>query len=430
MDNIVYSFNIPCVRINGWWAWGYSNTEYYSGITDFIKQNENWWFNWSVWYNWSSDDARNVFKTLDNWQDYPSLFPVSSKVIITNFGQTDSKLIWNNGVEMPLDLNTSHLPVSLYWEYKISLDEITFKRCAWKWWDPEEGNLFEISDNEQSLEQICSVNFTVTDHYFVQKSPYWTINDDSKKSLANYRQKNWIHLFKMDDNDEKDTDYWVEQQVFDNYNTFISKYSKIAKPFSSSDRIRKVAWKDLYLIDWTEEFVLPSSELNLDSSFTLIATSGADIRITNNIYVNMMLITEWRIIFDAINACNPDREWKVVKYWKAGQMVQGIFYAWSWYFSINDTYNERNSVAHKPKYDIWCNYGNLHIKWVVVGKLDKVIQKRRSELYTWFSAWSDKEKRDVVLNWASVQVEYNPNLLWKLPPGAEEFNKLLKTQRE
>ena len=424
-DNPVYSFEIPCLKTNWWWAWGYASTEYYDAIKDFINQNENWWFDWSVWYNWNSDAAKNVFETLDNWYDYPSLFPRSSKVIITNFGKEWSTVIWNNIQNLIIN------PILYYWEYAVALDAIEFRRCAWKWRDPDEGDQFGVSNESQSLKQICAVNFALTDHYFVQKSPYWAINENSKKSLSNYRQKNWTQLFKMVDSDEKDTDYWVEQQVFDNYKTFITKYSKIAKPFSSSDRIRKVAWKDLYLIDWNEEFLLPSSELNLNSSFTLIATSGADIRVTNNIYVNMMLITEWRIIFDAINACNPDREWWVVKYWKAGQMVQGIFYAWSWYLSINDTYNERNSVTNKPKYKNWCNYGNLHIKWVVVGKnLDNVIQKRRSELYTWFWAWSDSKKREVVLNWASVQVEYNPNLLWELPPWAEEFNKLLKTQRE
>jgi hypothetical protein len=251
--------------------------------------------------------------------------------------------------------------------------------------------------------------------------------------LSKYRQKDWTKLFDLTGSDEKDTDYWVEQHVFDNYKTFISKYSNIAKPITPWNRIRKVAWKDLYLVDWTEEFLLPSSELNLNSSFTFIATSWANIRINNTIYVNMMLITEWKIIFDAINACNPDKEWWVVKYWKAGQMVQGIFYAGAWYVSKNDTYNIWDSVANRPKYNIRCDYGNLHIKWVVLGNLgnlDAVVQDRRSELYTWFWAWSKETKKEAVLNWASVQVEYNPNLLWNLPPGAEEFNKLLKTQRE
>jgi hypothetical protein len=35
------------------------------------------------------------------------------------------------------------------------------------------------------------------------------------------------------------------------------------------------------------------------------------------------------------------------------------------------------------------------------------------------------------LNWASLLLEYNPTLLWwELPPWGEEFNKLLKTERE
>ena len=419
-DNPVYSFEIPCLKTNWWWDWGYTSTNYYEAIKDFIKQNENWWFDWSVWYDWNLDKASNVFETLDNWYDYPSLFPRSSKVIITNFGKRWSTVIWNDIKNLVIN------PILYYWEYIVALDAIEFRRCAWSWWDPEKGNQFQVSDKIQSLEQICAVNFALTDHYFVQKSPYWTLNDKSKESLSKYRQKNWLQLFEMIDTDEKKFDYWEEQYVSGNFKTFISKYSKIATPLSSSDRLRKVAWKNLYLIDWTEEFVLPSPELNLDSSFTLIATSWANIRIENNIYVNMMLITDWKIIFDAEGACKPD-----AKYWKAGQMVQGIFYAWAWYSSVHDTYNERNTLTNKPKHDFWCDYGNLHIKWVVLGKnLDNVVQNRRSELYTWFGAWWKEAKKEAVLNWASVLVEYNSDLFWTPPPGAEEFNKILKIQRE
>jgi hypothetical protein len=178
---------------------------------------------------------------------------------------------------------------------------------------------------------------------------------------------------------------------------------------NSSLNLRQVNWYDIYLTDLEpgEIFDVPTSLLTSSKPFTLIASKWADIRIKGNAIQNMMIITQWKIIFDAADACNAQREW-TAKYSKAGQLVQWIFYAWSWYDSVNDKLN--TSVYN----DYWCNYGNIHIKWVVLWDLTNVKNKRRSELYTWFSEdWykvSDK-KREIVLNWASVMVEFNSSLL-------------------
>jgi hypothetical protein len=77
----------------------------------------------------------------------------------------------------------------------------------------------------------------------------------------------------------------------------------------------------------------------------------------------------------------------------------------------------------------WCNYGNLHIKGVVLWDLSSVKNKRRSELYAWFHNDSDS-KRENVINWASVMIEFNSNLLTSDIPWVSEFNKLLTIQRE
>jgi hypothetical protein len=60
--------------------------------------------------------------------------------------------------------------------------------------------------------------------------------------------------------------------------------------------------------------------------------------------------------------------------------------------------------------------------------LTNVKNKRRSELYTWFRPHDTK--REIVLNGASVMVEFNSNLLSSNIPWVDEFNKLLVTQRE
>jgi hypothetical protein len=135
----------------------------------------------------------------------------------------------------------------------------------------------------------------------------------------------------------------------------------------------------------------------------------------------MMVITQWKIIFDAEWACNAQVNWDT-KYSKAWQLVQWIFYAWSWFVSENDMLND--DFDHTE----WCNYWNLHIKWVVLWDLTNVKNKRRSELYTWFRP--DDTKREIVLNGASVMVQFNSDLLSSNIPWVDEFNKLLVTQRE
>lgn len=70
-----------------------------------------------------------------------------------------------------------------------------------------------------------------------------------------------------------------------------------------------------------------------------------------------------------------------------------------------------------------------------MGNLSELVDKRRSELYTWFeepsgTAQEKKQKRaEKVLNGGSVVIEYHPNLWGNLPPGAEEFNKVLSVYR-
>jgi hypothetical protein len=212
--------------------------------------------------------------------------------------------------------------------------------------------------------------------------------------------------------------------VSGNFDTFISKYSIAAK---GEWQLRQVPWKSIFItdLDAGQKFNLSdrafSNVLNSGKPFTLIASKWADIVIKGNVVQNMMIITQWKIIFDAEGSCNAKRE-GTTKYSKAWQVVQWIFYAWSWFDSDNDILN--NDFNHEE----WCNYWNLHIKWVVLWDLKDVVSKRRSELYTWFNPHD--EKRDIVLNWASVMIEFNSNLLTSDIPWVSEFNKLLTTQRE
>lgn len=113
-------------------------------------------------------------------------------------------------------------------------------------------------------------------------------------------------------------------------------------------------------------------------------------------------------------------------------MVQGIFYAEQGFASRNHERlkNTEDNLNDNER----CNYGNLHIKGVAIGDLSKVVEARRSELYTWFEGngggSAAAEKTQKVINGASVLVDYNPTLRGNLPPGANEFNKALAVYRK
>jgi hypothetical protein len=47
-------------------------------------------------------------------------------------------------------------------------------------------------------ERVCEVDFSVTDHYLVQKSPYGFIDETTKTNLESYYLKNGDRLFKFE----------------------------------------------------------------------------------------------------------------------------------------------------------------------------------------------------------------------------------------
>ena len=433
----VYDFTTDCVTLDAWTD--YKTNKNYKIINSFIEQNKNWWYGGSVLNeNW---DNKNVFKTLDDyWQEYPILFPASSKFIIKNFWERNPSIIWQAWVKW----NSTQLPINAFWEYKISLQSVTYDTC-WGW-DP-----YENKDGA-----ICEVDFAVTDHYIVQKSPYWEIksqqlsNTTKYSELSDYMNIDGWKLFD-DSNVDKVVDYSVPAGLQQSLQTFIKKYygsSVVAIKKADSNcwvDVRKVQWKSIYFIDWTAQIDLSNCLGATDKVFTLIAKDWANIVIRGNLYTNAMIMTEWQIIFDAqwfktstsgptTTACNGDLYSPTKRYWHAWQMVKWIFYAGKGFDSINDKKNTDLNNAE------WCNYGNLHIKGVAIWDLKNVVKNRRSELYTWFNNWCDvknaatdpkcKERRNIVINWASVLVEYNPDLWGNLPPGAEDFNKALEVYRK
>jgi hypothetical protein len=412
LSNVVYDFTAPCFNPDGWQDALHGT---YSSIKDYINQNRNGWLGGSHLAN--QGRVKNVFDTLDNQGQYPVLFPLSSKLLITDFGARNNSLHKSNGnVE-----RWSARNIQTFGEYKVALEKIDYSLVS----KDEKGKITE--EKKIFDDRICEVDFSVTDHYMIQRSPYG-IGNKATTELNNYRLINGTtfmdQFFKNERTDAKE--YKTPASIKSLFTTFKNKYAKLAKPLKNG--LSKVPGKAIYLVSGKE---INLKNLISDSSkpFTLIATDpSANITIKGDLNTNAMIMTQGTITFDASNSCNGgDR-----KSGHAGQIVKGIFYAGDGFRSSGDA-NLKNTYEKLSDGDR-CNYGNLHIKGVAIGDLSKVVAARRSELYTWFQGngggTAGGEKVQKIINGASVLVDYNPTLRGNLPPGANEFNKALAVYRK
>ena len=420
-SNVVYEFNVPCVSLNGWMM--PNSTNVYSRLNSFVGQNKEGFFGGSKL--WRAGIVKDVFNTLNNWE-YPTLLPLSSKLVISDFGTLNVDFLNRDVLRLPNQLSSQKKEIAQFGEYKIALEEVKYRKCEKdKDWKVVLGSTVYKTDD-----RVCEVDFAVTDPYLIQKSPYGIWNKTSTP-LDNYKLKNGESFMKQifSTSSISDTAYAVPADTKKLFTTFKNKYSKIAKPVNVEKWLSKVPWKSIYLVSG-EQINLDGLISNVSKPFTLIATHpDANISINGDVSVNAMIMTQWTITFDASKSCNDGggRKWG-----HAGQIVRWIYYAGSWFNSSWD----RALKNTKDNLDTWkwCNYGNLHIKWVAIWDLSKVVAARRSELYTWFkwTGWGKvwTEKKDIVINGASVLVEYNPDLWGNLPPGANEFNKVLEVYRK
>lgn len=309
-------------------------------------------------------------------------------------------------------------------EYKLALEKVEYQTCEAV---TQKGKTeYRLSSSKSFDERICEVDFAVTAPYLIQKSPYG-IGNTATDALGKYRLKNGTSFveeyFQTKYTDQKA--YEAPKNMQKLFTTFKNKYQKLARKVKSD--LFKVPGKSIYFYAENEELTTVLGRKVIEKPFTLIASKGQDLKIKGNLLTNAMIMTSGRIIFDAEGSCNGDKS----TYGHAGQMVKGIFYAGQGFGSINHEQlkNTYENISKKER----CNYGNLHIKGVAIGDLSEVVKHRRSELYTWFNAASSKgtaKKKDIVVNGASVLVEYNPSLRGQLPPGAEEFNKALQIYRK
>ena len=416
LNTPLYRFEAPCVNQNGW---SNANGEIYPRIKSFIAQNRNGWLGGS--YLSDHGSVKNVFDSLDN-PSYPGLMPTSSKMLIKDFWTKDAAVVGTNRIPL------QNIDISTFGEYKIALENMSYKTCE-VGKDKNGKGTYQLSSENPWYQRICEVDFAVTDHYMIQRSPYG-IGNKATKDLKAYQLMKWGSF--ISEGKLFGTERAVEQayapskELQKQFTTFKNKYAKLAKTVKGN--LKKVPGKSIYLVSGKE---INLKNLIADSSkpFTLIATdSSANITIKGDLNTNAMIMTQGTITFDATNACNG----KLDRKGHAGQIVKGIFYAGDGFRSSGDA-NLKNTYEKLSDGDR-CNYGNLHIKGVAIGDLSKVVSARRSELYTWFQGngggKDGGEKVQKIINGASVLVDYNPTLRGNLPPGANEFNKALAVYRK
>ena len=414
----LYRFEAPCVNQNGW---SNANGEIYSRIKSFIAQNRNGWLGGSHLSDHGS--VKNVFDSLDN-PSYPVLMPISSKMLIKNFWTSSAAV-----VGATKDRTLQNIDISTFGEYKIALEDMTYKTCEVEK-DKNGKETYQLSSKKEWYQRICEVDFSVTDHYLIQRSPYG-IGDRATKDLKAYKLMKWDSfisdgkLFGIERAVEQA--YAPSKELQKQFTTFKNKYQKLAKPVKGKEGLSKVPGKAIYFYEGTQE-ITDLFKNATNQPFTLIASKGQNLTIKGDLDTNAMIMTQGTITFDATNACNG----KLDRKGHAGQIVKGIFYAGAG-FQSSEHDNLKNTYEKLSKGDR-CNYGNLHIKGVAIGDLSEVVKARRSELYTWFQGngggTAGGEKVQKIINGASVLVDYNPTLRGNLPPGANEFNKALAVYRK
>lgn len=212
----IYTFTAPCFNPKGWSS---VNGATYDSIKEYIQQNREGWLGGSQLIN-NEYSTRNVFDSLDNQGEYPVLFPLSSKMYISNFGQAGA-MITADSQKTSL-VNRS---ISEFGEYKIALEKISYEYVS----KNEKGVI--VKESKTFDDRICEVDFAVTDPYMIQRSPYG-IGHKATVALSKYKLMNGTsfmdQFFTTTKTDAKE--YAAPANIKSLFNTFKNKYAKLAKP--------------------------------------------------------------------------------------------------------------------------------------------------------------------------------------------------------
>jgi hypothetical protein len=133
-----------------------------------------------------------------------------------------------------------------------------------------------------------------------------------------------------------------------------------------------------------------------------------DLKIIWNVKWSTLFIVPNGNIIVATNDCNTT------------QVLNGIF------ITKNSILSDRNYINNNLA-NTWCEKWNLEVRWLVVGKwLQDLVSKRRSVLDNRFVK---NNKKDAVINGASVLIKSNDSIFNAGIPWLDEFNKELSSYK-
>ena len=310
-------------------------------------------------------------------------------------------------------------------EYKLRLDKVTYNYC-----DHPDNNGGGWKATE--IDNVCETNFTVTRPYVIQKSAFGTT-----PKITNTNVRDFLDIIGRPMIDQTDLasvmtmdaskyDGGIDAQfLISSEAARISKLAVTVKTLPDLLKgknliVKKVPNQSIYYISSPTANKTLSLKLwaNFDKPFTII-TNNINLTIQGNVDVNGMFITKNGTI---------DFEEDPSTYCQAPQVVKGIFVAGNGF----TTSKIRNDNLNKT----WCSYGNLQVKWILVGAgIDTLVENRRSNLNRWFRAGGSDEsqriqRRNQIFNGASLLIEYSPELWAQLPPGADQFVNLLDVYKK
>ncbi|PID34585.1 MAG: hypothetical protein CR971_02485, partial [candidate division SR1 bacterium] len=301
-------------------------------------------------------------------------------------------------------------------EYKLVLEEVRSQFCTpkgdWK--------------KAQLYNRVCEVNFTVTEPYLIQKGLYGLFPTatsqgrnffgkfyemkDSNPLLQGSQFRKYLGSTTIVDGN----DYKLNTTLKSKIENFEKKYKKLAVATNKTG-VKKVPGKNIFFVtpDGNKPFTIEQKGQNdtyVASKYTIIVDGNVTVK--GSITTNGMIIAN-KIKFE-------DKSDTAFRCEMGGQTVQGIFIAKNGF----EGDSQFNTDENKER----CNYGNLKVKGVLIGKdIKNLVDQKRSHLNGWFWVKSqkdkdvDNERRREIFEGASVLVEYNPYLWTDLPPGASDF---------
>ena len=386
---------------------------------NYNQANRSDWLNSFSQYCFGDVDNDRIFKYFE-WKPY-----------YVDFSTVAARNVF--GVATILWKNTDN--INTYWEYKLMLHDVEYEYCSKEW----------VWKKWRITQDVCEVDFALTDHYISQISTFGvtpTVSDAD--FLDKYYDINGKKLIKKTDIKNiiqaNSRTYSSDSDVVNKITAFKNKYEWLAVSLNKSSlnvssevrtnitSLKKVPWKSIYFIEWHWSLTLTNSFS--DKPFTIVV-KWMDIVVEWSIKTNGMFITDGQIKFE-----DPDCV-------DGGQVVQWIFIAQWWFGRWTSTLNRNRNRD-------WCQWWNLHVKWVLIGdNISNIESTKRSHLNSWFVTDTDeckryvssstqteleacmkKERRNEIFQWASVLIEYNPSLWAMLPPGAEIFTETLEVYRK